>query len=335
VGSSRLLHAALGCFGLLLAAPVCSVLICAVLSALALSCSELLWVALDSAGLLWAALGCLGLLVLLWAAVCCFGLLRASLLWLLWAAVCCFGLLQPSEVKLQKAVKSFKMLWRAAPIRDEVLSQELDVRAQHAQQVLGKQKDVIMAMTSKLHHAGRQLVQASTSTVLDLLPCCDGSCVDVTTDLNRAWQFAHSNWCGYWLADLGVYVLRNGMVMQPSTAASPPPVSCRSCILYCKANYEKPECCLSSAWSLRLECPCKAVSALHSGAEVAALTGGELMEARGSQEKQGKSQEKPRGEKLGKAMGVFFQPGADCDVFANGSSSESTTMADFCMLTSA
>ena len=81
--------------------------------------------------------------------------------------------------------------------------------------------------------------------------------------LNAAWQSAHSHLCGLYLHDLGVYVVRSGLVLEPTSPTSAPDRSCSSVVLHVKASFVKHESSIPSAWTVGLHCPAKAIVALH------------------------------------------------------------------------
>ena len=166
---------------------------------------------------------------------------------------------------MKKVLTVFKNMWQLpfCPGYD-ALKDTFDFRVRHVEQVLHKVKTEILSMAFSLH------ANAAIDVILDAAIDEQFSSQALLLNLTISWQCAHPASCGQSLADLGVYVLRNGMLVKSSTTAASPSHSCHCCMLSTEANFDKPECCMPSAWTEGLQCACKAVCALH-GQPLAAL----------------------------------------------------------------
>ena len=56
---------------------------------------------------------------------------------------------------------------------------------------------------------------------------------------------------------------QSGLVLQPTSPTSAPDRSCSSVVLHVKASFVKHESSIPSAWTVGLQCPAKAIVALH------------------------------------------------------------------------
>jgi hypothetical protein len=173
---------------------------------------------------------------------------------------------QGNDECVRTAWSTFKQMWSSAcTLRDiDFDMSQLEIRASHVSGKLEAKKDLTLrSVLLGFHSIEEYLDSGLQDVVLDNTVSVEDAIDPCVLLLNKAWQFAHIRCCGVFAHDLGVYILRDGVLVYPSKADRKRPSSCHICMLDRKVTYDKPESFLTSAWGHLLQCPCQSTCVLH------------------------------------------------------------------------